>query len=95
MHEPHEIHCKAATIILHYVQGTKHFGVHYVVDSPLELVGFNDSDWVGDSIDKNSNSSYVFMLAHGPICWSSKKQHSIYLSSVEAEYKGAVNTATQ
>ena len=36
----HEIHWTASKSILHYVQGTKHFGVHYVVDSPLELVGF-------------------------------------------------------
>ena len=54
MKEPHDIHWKDAKIILHYVEGTKHFRVHYVVVSPLELVGFIDSDWVGDSIDRNS-----------------------------------------
>ena len=46
MQEPHEIHWKDSKIILNYVQGTKHFGVHYVVGSPLELVGLTDSDWV-------------------------------------------------
>ena len=70
MHENNEIHWKAAKRILHYVQGTKHFGVHYVVSSPLELVGYIDSDWDGDSIDRKSTSYYVFMLAHGTICWS-------------------------
>ena len=43
----------------------------------------------------NSNSGYVIMFAHGPIDWSSKKQHTISLSSVEVEYKGAVNATTQ
>ena len=52
MHEPHEIHWKATKRILHYVQGTKHFEIHYAASSPLELVGFTDSDWVGDSIDR-------------------------------------------
>ena len=51
------------------MQGTRHFVVHYVVGSLLELVGFTDSDWAGDSLDINSTLGYVFMLAHGPICW--------------------------
>ena len=77
------------------MQGSKHFGVHYVASSPLELVGFTDSNWVGDSIDRNYTCSYVFILAHGPIFWSSKKQYTISLSLVESEYKGVVNATTQ
>ena len=44
MQEPREIHWKAAKRILHYVQKTKHFRIHYATSSPLELVGFTDSD---------------------------------------------------
>ena len=77
------------------MQGTKHFVVHYVVGYPLELVGFTDSCWVGDPIDKKYTLDYVFMLAHGPICWYSKKKHTMSLSSAEAEYRGAMNAATQ
>ena len=84
MQEPHEIHWKVAKRIVHYVQGMKHFRVHYDASSPLELVGFTDFDWAIDSIDRKSTSGYVFMLAHGPICWSNKKQHTISLSSTEA-----------
>ena len=68
MQESHEIHWKDAERILYYVQGTKHFGIHYVASSPLELVGFTNTNWDGDSIDKKSTSVYVFALAHGPIC---------------------------
>ena len=35
MHQPREIHSKESKKILHYVQGTRHFGVHYVASSPL------------------------------------------------------------
>ena len=95
MHQPHEIQWKAAKSILHFVQGTRHFGVHYAASSPLELVGFTDFDWDGDPMDRKLNSGYVFMLEKGPICWSRKKQHTISLSLVESEYKGAVNAITQ
>ena len=67
------------------------YDIHYVVDSELELVGYIDSDWVGYSIDQKSTSKYVFMFCGGPIFWSSKRQASIALSSVEAEYRGAVS----
>ena len=77
------------------MQGTKHFGVHYTIISPLELVGFTDSNWAGDYIDKNSTSCYVFMLSHGPIFYSSNKQHTIPLSPAEVEYIGVVNATTQ
>ena len=35
------------------------------------------------------------MFGGGPICWSSKKQATIALSSAEAEYRGAVNACIQ
>ena len=35
------------------------------------------------------------MISHGPIFWSSKKQHTIFLSLAKVEYSGAVNAATQ
>ena len=54
MQKPHYIHWKESNRILQYVQGTKNFGVHYVASSPLELVGFFDSDWDGDPNDRNS-----------------------------------------
>ena len=95
MQDPHGIHWKDAKMILHYVQGTKHFGIHYVAISPLELVGFTNSDWAGDSIDRNSTSAYVFMIEHVPICCSSKKQHTISISSTYVKYRGAVNATTQ
>ena len=48
---PNQIHLKDSKRILHYMQGTRQFGVHYVVGSPLELVGFTDSDCARDPID--------------------------------------------
>ena len=33
MQEPHELHWKAVKCILHYVQGTRDYGIHYVVNA--------------------------------------------------------------
>ena len=95
MQKTHEIHYKESKSILQYVQGTRNFRVHYASSSPLELVGFSDSDWDGDPIDRKSTSGYVFILSNGPICWSRKKQHTISLSSAEVEHRGAANATTQ
>ena len=92
--QPQEIHWKSAKRILNFVQGTRTHGIFYKAKSDLDLIGFTDSDWAGDSIDRKSTLGYVFMLAEGPISWSSKKQSAIALSSREAEYRGVVNAAT-
>ena len=95
MQEPHELHWKAAKRILHYVQGTHNYGIHYAAGVDFDLVGYTDSDWAGDSQDHKSTSGYCFSLGSGPVCWSSKKQSAISLSSIEAEYRGAVNATTE
>lgn len=52
----------------------------------LDLVGFCDADWSGDPSDRKSNSGYLFQLGKATICWASRKQTSVSLSSMEAEY---------
>ena len=56
-------------IILHFVQGTRTHGIHYVSKSDLELVGFTDYDWEGDKTDGKKKFVYVFILAYGKIIW--------------------------
>eukprot|EP00253_Pinus_taeda_P035797 PITA_35797 len=93
--EPHELHWNSAQHILRYVQGTITFGVHYIGGTALNLLGFTNSDWAGDNIDRKSTSRYSLSLGSGPICWSSKKQAAIALSSAKAEYRGVVNITIQ
>ena len=51
MYKPHYLHWRESKRILQYVQGTGSYDIHYDVDSELDLVGFTDFDWAGDSID--------------------------------------------
>eukprot|EP00253_Pinus_taeda_P010951 PITA_10951 len=95
MQDPHESHWKATKRILRYVRGTVLFGIHYSAEASPLLVGFTDSDWVGDLDDRKSTAGYVFTLFSGPITWAGKKKSAIYLSSAEAKYCGAIEASKE
>ena len=73
MDQPHEIHWRAAKRILNFVQGIRTHGIFYKEKFDLDLIGFTDGDWESDNRDQKYTLGYVFMLAKGPISWSSKK----------------------
>jgi hypothetical protein len=95
MQTPHESHFKAAKRILRYVHGTVKFGIHYSSGGIPLLVGFTNSDWVGDLDDQKSTTGYVFNLVSRPATWACKKQQAITLSSAEVEYQAAVNASQE
>jgi hypothetical protein len=51
-----------------------------------ELLVYTDSDWAGDKDDRRSISGYMIFLNGVLICWRSKAQQSVALSSSEAEF---------
>lgn len=51
-----------------------------------ELLGYTYSDSGGSEIDGRSPTGGCFSLGPSMISWMSKKQDSLALSSVEAEY---------
>ena len=51
-----------------------------------DLAGFLDSDWGGDHNDCKLIGAYIFMMGDGAVTWKTKKQSSVALSSVKAEY---------
>jgi hypothetical protein len=95
MKTPHESHWKEAKRILRYVYGTVQFRIHYSSRGTHLLVGFIDSNWVGDPDDQKSTEVYVFNLGSGPVTWACKKQHAIALSSVATEYQATVNPSQE
>jgi hypothetical protein len=50
------------------------------------LKNFCDSDWAGDPETRISVTGFVIYLLNVPICWRSKAQKGVTLSSTEAEY---------
>ena len=47
--------------------------------------GLTDAHW-GSSDDRRSIGGYTFLLCGAAVCWNSKKQATVALSSTEAEY---------
>lgn len=50
------------------------------------LYVYTDADWAGNQDDRKSCSGNVHILTGGPVSWFSKKQTSVALSTMEAEY---------
>jgi hypothetical protein len=51
-----------------------------------DLVSYCDSDWAGDAETRISVTGYIIYLLGAPICWRSKGQKSVTLSTSEAKY---------
>ena len=64
MDQPHEIHWKAAKILLNFTQRTRTHLIFYSAKFDLEVVGLTDSDWDGDNIDRKYNSRFVFIVSY-------------------------------
>jgi hypothetical protein len=92
---PTSKHLQIAKKLVAYLHTTESFYMTYpIVDGPLELVGYSDSDWGADKENRRSVGGYVFLLNGTPISWRSKKQATVALSSTEAEYM-ALTAATK
>lgn len=50
------------------------------------LYGYSDANWAEDKADRKSNSGHVFMVNGAKVCWSSRKQQLVALSTCEAEF---------
>jgi hypothetical protein len=79
----------AVKLILRYLVSTLCFGIWYPKGSTFDLIGYSDSDCAGCKVDRKSTSGTCRFLGRSLVSWSSKKQTSVSLSTVEAEYVAA------
>jgi hypothetical protein len=90
---PGKQHWMAVKRIMRYLKETIDFGIKCDPKS-IELVGYSDADWAGDLDSRRSTTGYLFKLGNVPICWKSKRQPTVALSTAEAEYM-ALSMAVQ
>ena len=92
---PKEAHFLAIKKIFRYLKGTTEFGLWYPKGNELTLVAYTDADWEGSIDDRKSTSGTTFYLGDCLVSWSSKKQPSVSLSTIEVEYIAATTCCTQ
>jgi hypothetical protein len=84
---PQSHHQAALQRLLRYLKGTLVLPITYRQGG---LIGYTDADFGGSIVTEGarSTSGYIFKLAGGPICWSSKRQGEVATSTTHAEYIG-------
>src|SRR3989337_3642422 len=82
-------HWAAVKTILKYLRKTKDLLLVYGGDEELIVSGYTDAGLMTDPDDFKSQSSYVFIMNGGAVCWKSSKQNIVADSMMKAEYVAA------
>jgi hypothetical protein len=90
-----ESHLTTVKRIIRYVNDTLLYGIWYSRETNLVVVGYSDANWAGNADDRKSTSGGCFYVGNNLVAWMNKKQASISLSTVEAEYIAAGSCCTQ
>ena len=65
-------HWKSIKHIMHYLNGTRNYGLLYDKEKVTDFMGYSDADWAGDLDDRRSTSGYLFKLSGAAVSWRSK-----------------------
>nr|GEW91304.1 hypothetical protein [Tanacetum cinerariifolium] len=92
---PNEHHVSAVKRIFRYLKGTINLGLWYPKDSGFDLTAYLDADHAGCHLDRKSTSGSVQFLVDKLVCWSSKKQNCMSISTAESEYVAVSSCCAQ
>jgi len=81
--------------IYRYLRGTSNFGLLYKSHVQTVFTVFSDADHAGDEKTRRSTSGMVSINSSAAITWWSRLQHSVAISSTEAEYVAASEAANE
>ncbi len=95
MQTPQKPHLDAVRRILKYIKHTLMCGIFYETNSQLQVHGYRDANWAGNVSIRKSTSGFMFSFGNGVVNWSSKKQPTVALSSMEVEFRGATIVACE
>ena len=89
-------HWNALLHVVGYIKNMIDYGLtYYRGASDISPIAFVDADYGGCRDTHRSTSGYVFLMAGGPVTWSSKRQATVALSTVKAKYIAMSRCAQQ
>jgi hypothetical protein len=83
---PGRAHWDAMKHTLGYLKGTLDYSISYSRNSSLQPYGYVNADFAGENDGRRSTEGHIFFVGGGLISWASKRQETVALSTVEAEY---------
>ena len=92
---PRTDHLKAAQRVLRYLKNDPAQGLFYPAFSSVHLTAFCDADWTSCPDSRRSTTGYCVFLGESLISWRAKKQHTVFRSSSEAEYRSMADTTCE
>lgn len=92
---PREKDWNAVKRVIKYLNTTKNLNLIISKEEQPVLTTYADADWAGDTSDRKSTTGNLFKIGDTPILWITKKQNCVALSSAEAEYVSAANSAQE
>jgi len=100
--QPFTSHMTAAKRVLQYLKSTADYLLHFTgngigisTDIDNSLVGYSDSNWANDSVDRKSQGGHVFLGSNGAVSWQSRKQGLITMSTLKAEFITCSEASTE
>jgi hypothetical protein len=92
---PKQSHFQAVKRIFRYLKETMAYGLWYPRNQNLQLTAYSDADWANCVDERKITSGGAFFLGDSLVAWLSKKQGSVSLSTIEAEYIATATCCTQ
>lgn len=88
MSQPNQEDWNELKRVLKYLKGTTNLKLALCKKNfeGESLCGYSDASWADNKSDRKSNSGHVFMVNGAAVCWSSRKQQLVALSTCEAEF---------
>ena len=95
---PTRLHYKAARHTIRYLATTSNWGLQFKADCDPTLLKpeiWVDASWGSNTATRHSTTGLVVKFNGSVICWSTKKQKTVALSSTESEYMAMTEAATE
>ena len=95
MQRPTDEQWKTVKRILRYLRATMDYGIHLNKVVELSLIGFSNADLGSNPDDRRSVLGHCVLFGNNIVSWHSRKQQTIFRSSIEVEYRSLVELVAE